>query len=92
VADRPTNPAPDARQRRQRIGIRIYRMELETALQFFEDEGLLSADQRQFDIREGSCFVRRADVRGDAVPTFSFDFGLPDGNCGSTRRFDATVP
>jgi hypothetical protein len=89
VADRAANPVPDARERRERIGFRIDGVKLEAASQFFEDEGLLNADQRQFDIREGSRFVRCAVVRVDAVPTFSFDLGLPDGICGFARYAEA---
>jgi hypothetical protein len=57
VSDRSANPAPDARERRERIGFRIDGVKLETTAQLFEDEGLLNADQRQLDIRERSRFV-----------------------------------
>jgi hypothetical protein len=50
-------------------------VDFETALQFFEDEGLLCADQRQFDIRKRLNVL--ADFRVDACPMFSFDFRLP---------------
>jgi hypothetical protein len=50
-------------------------VDFETALQFFEDEGLLHADQRQFDIRKRLDVL--ADFRVDACPMFSFDFRLP---------------
>jgi hypothetical protein len=64
-------------------------VKLETPLQFFEDEGLLNADQRQLDIRERSRFVRCAVVRVDAVPTFGFDLSLPDGVRGLNCRSGA---
>ena len=57
VADRAPNPAADACERREGIGLRIDGVKLETTLQFFEDERLLNADQRQLDIRERSRFV-----------------------------------
>ena len=75
VADRAANTAPDARERCEGIGLGINGVDFETALQFFEDEGLLHADQRQFDIRKRLDVL--ADFRVDACPMFSFDFRLP---------------
>ena len=75
MADRAANTAPDARERCEGIGLGINEVDFETALQFFEDEGLLHADQRQFDIRKRLDVL--ADFRVDACPMFSFDFRLP---------------
>ena len=89
MADRAANAAPDARERRKGIGLGINGVDFETALQFFEDEGLLHADQRQFDIRKRLDVL--ADFRVDACPMFSFDFRLPT-HSELKGPFRATLP
>ena len=73
----PRTRLPTLRERREGIGLRINGVDFETSLQFFEDEGLLNADQRQFDIRKRLDVLQCAIFRVDACPMFSFDFRLP---------------